>query len=313
MKHWPKFMAAIVLTTALTASAPAAPSTTEPTLNREQQKAAAIVVAHPISAMAAQRIDAFGVVLDPTLLLAELGDTTAATAAQQSAGAELSRLQQLYKGGAGASLKMLETAQAEQAKVLAESQSAAARLTLHWGPVAGMPATARQKLLQASLSGRSVLLRADMPGRHSVGELPNKALLEVDGIRVPGQVLGALRQTTDLQSVGLLVEVPNAPTGLGPGARVPVSLLMAEQSGLSLPRDAILYDENGAYVYKQLTPKPGDQTNRYAPVKVTLLVPYGDGWLVKGVDDDDNIVVHGVGVLWSLQGVDAHAVDGDDD
>ncbi len=85
------------------------------------------------------------------------------------------------------------------------------------------------------------------------------------------------------------------------------------RSGLLLPRDAVLYDENGAYVYKQLARKTDAEAARYAPVKVNLLLPYGDGWLVEGVDDDDNIVVHGVGVLWSLQGVGAHAVDDDDD
>jgi hypothetical protein len=31
------------------------------------------------------------------------------------------------------------------------------------------------------------------------------------------------------------------------------------------------------------------------------------------VDDDDDIVVRGAGVLWSLQGVGARAADDDDD
>jgi hypothetical protein len=284
----------------------------EPSLNREQQRAVGIVVAHPLTATTPQRIDALGVVLDPTTLVSDMGETAAATVAEQSASAQLARLHELYKGGAGASLKMLEAAQADQAKALAESQSAAARFALRWGPVADLSVAARQKLLQASMSGHSLLLRADLPGRHSLGELPSKALLDVDGIQVPGRVLGALRQTTELQSVGLLIEVHSAPAGLGPGARVPVALFTSERSGLLLPRDALLYDENGAYVYKQITQKAGENKARYAPVKVTLLGPYGDGWLVKGVDDDDAIVVHGVGVLWSLQGVGAHAVDDDD-
>jgi hypothetical protein len=110
-----------------------------------------------------------------------------------------------------------------------------------------------------------------------------------------------------------LIEVPNAPAGLGPGARIPVAVLTGERTGLLLPRGALLYDENGAYVYKQLTNKSGAKQTQYAPVKVNLLLPYGDGWLVEGVDDDDAIVVHGAGVLWSLQGVGAHAVDSDDD
>ncbi len=123
-----------------------------------------------------------------------------------------------------------------------------------------------------------------------------------------------LRQASELQSVGLLVEVKNAPAGLGPGARVPVALLSAQRSSLLLPREAVLYDETGAYVYKQLTQHPNEQNTRYAPVKVTLLLAYGDGWLVDGVDDDDdNIVVQGAGVLWSLQGMGGQRPDDDED
>jgi hypothetical protein len=252
-------------------------------------------------------------VLDATTLISDLGDATAAAAAEQSASAELARLRALHEGGAGASLKMLEAAQAEQAKAQAQAQIAAARFALNWAPLAAMPSGARQKVIEASTGGRSLLLRADLAGRHTLGALPDKALLDVDGIQVPGRVLGVLRQTTELQSVGLLVEVTNVPAGLGPGARVPVALFLAARTGLLVPRDAVLYDENGAYVYKQSKKAAGTEKAAYAPVKVTLLQPYGEGWLVTGVDDDDDIVVHGSGVLWSLEGVGAHAVDDDDD
>jgi hypothetical protein len=158
-----------------------------------------------------------------------------------------------------------------------------------------------------------LLLRADLPGRHSFGAPPSRAMVDVDGIQVPGRVLGILRETTELQSVGLLIEVPNAPGGLGPGARVPVAVFAAERKGLLLPRDALLYDENGAYVYKQLSKETQGQKTRYAAVKVRLLLAYGDGWLVEGVDDDDTVVVHGAGVLWSLQGVGIQQSSDDDD
>ena len=219
----------------------------------------------------------------------------------------------LYEGGAGASLRALEAAQAEQAKAQAQAQLSAARFALHWGPLAALPAGARQKMIEASTNGHSLLLRADLPGRHTLGASPTKAVLDVDGIEVPGHVLGTLRQTAELQSAAFLVEVPNAPEGLGPGARLRVALLTAERAGLLLPRDALLYDENGAYVYKQLTKKTAAENARYAPVKVRLLLPYGDGWLVEGIDDDDNIVVRGAGVLWSLQGVGARQNDEGDD
>jgi hypothetical protein len=283
-----------------------------PALNSEQQRAVGIVVAHPVAARAPERIDALGLVLDATALISDVGDAAAAAAAERSASAELKRLHALHDGGAGASLKMLEAAQAEQAKAQAQSEIAAARFALHWGPLAAMPAGARERVIEASASGRSLLLRADLPGRHILGAAPAKAVLDVDGVQVPGRVLGALRQTTELQSVGLLIEVPNAPAGLGPGARMQVALMTAERSGLLLPRDAVLYDENGAYVYKQMAKNAGAGPARYAPVKVNLLLPYGDGWLVDGVDDDDNIVVRGAGVLWSLQGVGAPQHDDDD-
>jgi hypothetical protein len=294
-------------------AADSSPPDAQPSLSAEQQRAVGIVVAHPLAAKAPERIEALGLVLDPTTLIADMGETTAAAAAEHSTSAELVRLHALYEGGAGASLKMLEAAQADQAKAQAAAQLTAARFAWHWGPLAALPAGAREKLIGASTSGHSLLLRADLPGRHTLGASPSTAVLDVDGIQVPGRVLGTLRQTTELQSVALLIEVQSAPAGLGPGARVPVALLTAVRSGLLLPRDALLYDENGAYVYKQLTKKTDAEKARYAPVKVNLLLPYGDGWLVDGVDDDDNIVVHGAGVLWSLQGVGAHAVDDDDD
>jgi hypothetical protein len=206
---------------------------------------------------------------------------------------------------------MLEAAQAEQAKAQSQSRVAAARFALRWGPLAALPSGARQKVIEAAASGRSLLLRADLPGRHTLGAYQGKALLDVDGIQVPGHVLGALRQTSELQGAALLIEVPSAPSGLGPGARIPVALLTAERSGMLLPRDALLYDENGAYVYKQLAKKTAAENTRYSPVKVRLLLALGDGWLVDGVDEDDNIVVRGAGVLWSLQGVGAQQQDDD--
>jgi hypothetical protein len=285
----------------------------QPSLNSEQQRAAGIAVAHPLAAKAPERIEALGLVLDATTLISDLGETAAAAVAEHSVSAELARLRALHEGGAGASVKMLEAAQADQARARAQAEVAAARFALRWGPLVALPIDARQRLIEASASGRSLLVRADLPGRHTLGARPSKAVLDVDGIQVPGRVLGILRETTELQSIGLLIEVPDAPQGLGPGARMQVAVLTAERNGMLLPRDALLYDENGAYVYKQLAGKTQAEKARYAPVKVHLLLPYGDGWLVEGIDEDDNIVVHGAGVLWSLQGVGAQQHDDDDD
>jgi hypothetical protein len=282
-------------------------------LNAEQQRAVGILVARPIAAKAPERIEALGLVLDATSLISDMGESSAAAAAEQAASAELERLRALHAGGAAASLKMIEAAQSEQARARAQALLTAARFTLHWGPLAALPPTERQKVVDASTSGRSLLVRADLPGRHSFGTGIRKAVLDVDGIQVPGRVLGLLRETSELQSTALLIEVPSAPAGLGVGAHLRLALLTGDRKGLLLPREALLYDETGAYVYKQLTKKTDAEKVRYAVVRVNLVLPFGDGWLVEGVDDDDNIVVRGAGVLWSLQGVGAQQHEDDDE
>ena len=323
MNHWTRGALQLALYTTLAASpvvwgdeddAPqTASQSTVPMLNAEQQRAVGLRSAHPVPAEAPERTDALGTVLDRTLLLADENEATVAAAQERAASSELVRLHELYKGGAGASLKMLEAAEAEDAKALADSRLAAVRFAQHWGPLAAQAPKVRRKLLDAVTSGHAALVRADLPGRHTVGSLPSKAMLDVDGIQVPGRVLGALEQPSDLQSAGLLIEVQNPPAGLAPGAHIPLALLSAERAGLLLPNDALLYGADGAYVYKQVAPKAPNEKLQYVAVKVTPLVPYGDGWLVKGVDDDDDIVVHGAGVLWSLEGRGTHPVDDDDD
>jgi hypothetical protein len=283
------------------------------TLTAEQRHALGVIVGHPIPAQIPDRIDSLGLVLDTTPLVSDMGDVTAVDATESSTKAEVTRLQGLYADGAGASLKMLEAAKAEEAKAAAQTRFTLARFNQHWGPVARMAPVQRQKLLTDLARGRILLLRADLPGHHSIGSLPDTAQVDVDGIRVSGHVLGIMQQSDETQSVGLLVEVDNAPLGLSPGARVPVELIMAKRTGALLPRGAVLYDETGAYVFEQLRDKSDPAMTRYARHDVKLLQRQGDGWLVMGVDDDDAIVFEGAGVLWSLQGTGAQMADNDDD
>jgi len=284
-----------------------------PALNAEQQRAVNLQVAHPVAVTAPERTPALGVVLDATSLLSDAGERAVAEAQQHAVSAEASRLRGLYQAGAGPSLKVLETAQAEEAKAHAEAVVAAVRFAQHWGPLAKASPAIRQQQLDAVTSGRSLLVRADLPGQHVVGALPVRAVLDVDGIEVPGRVLGPLTQFSDSQSAGLLLQIDHPPLGLAAGARIPLWLYGGERAGMFLPREAILYDESGAYVYKQVAARTPAEKTRYLPVKVTLLMPHGDGWLVHGVDDDDEIVVRGVGVLWSLEGVGARAADDEDE
>jgi hypothetical protein len=302
--------------------APAGPETL-PALSVEQQRAAGVVVAHPTNTSAPQRDEAIGLVLDPLGLVTDLGEADASAASLRAASAELERVRGLYGAGAGASLKALQTAQAEQARARVQADSASVKFAANWPPLVAMPAGERQKLIDRVAAGKTLLVRADLPGRHILARVPDKALLDVDGVSVEAYVLGVgAPSREDVQAVAVLIEVRAAPPGLGAGARVPVALLGAPRSGVVVPRDAVLYDEGGALVYKQLAqavsarPSTGsaDKQARYAPVRVKLIQPHGDGWIVDGIDDDDDIVVHGAGVLWALQGIIGHAAgDIDDD
>ncbi len=185
-------------------------SGTTPTLNREQREAVGIVVAHAVKAKPAERIAAFGQVLDPSTLITELGEVDANRAAERAASAEVARLQGLYKAGAGASLKNLEAAQAEQARTHAQAEAAATRFALRWAPLATGANARRQKIIDAVAAGRSALVRVDLPGQHSIGEVPQAATIDIDGVAVKGAVLGALAQASEAQSASLLVEIESA-------------------------------------------------------------------------------------------------------
>lgn len=125
-----------------------------PTLNKEQRDAVGLVVAKAVAAKPAERIPAFGQVLDPATLITELGDVEANRAGERAASAEVVRLQGLYKAGASASLRNLEAAQAEQAKAHAQSEAASTRFALRWSPLAAASAK-RQKLVESLAAGKT--------------------------------------------------------------------------------------------------------------------------------------------------------------
>jgi hypothetical protein len=293
------------------APADAAQARSEVALSAEQRRAVGIELAHPVTARMTQTLDALGQVLDTESLVADAGELLATTAAARAAQAETARLERLYHSDAGASQKMVEAAGSEQAKAEALRQLAGARFAQHWAPLQKMPTSQRQQLVEAVASGATLLLRATVSGRHSLAVTPTQARVDVDGLQVAARVLGMLSQSDATQGVGVLLAIAHPPAGLGAGAHLPVTLETTPRAGLLLPRTAVLYDEQGAYVFKQLSAKPGEKL-RYVRVNVRLLLADHNGWLVHGVDDDDDIVVAGAGVLWSLAGMRGVVVDDDD-
>jgi len=272
-------------------------------LSPAQERAVGILVAAAPAAELPQRIGAFGRVLDPSQLVADDGRLQSSRATARAGAAETARLQGLYRG-ANASLKTLQLAEAAQIAAQARLREAQTAWLLRWGPLAQLGDAQRAALIEQLAAGRQVLLRADLPGRHSLGTVPRRALVDVDGIKVAARVLGPLPQAAPrMQSVGLLLLLPRPPAGLGPGAQLPVMLAGSVRRGWVVPDGALLYEAQGVFVYRALADKTKDGDTQFAPLQVTVLQPVAEGWLVTGLHADDRIVVRGAGVLWSLQGV----------
>lgn len=293
------------------ATAPVNPA--QPELTRPQQQAVGIAVVHPRKGTAAEHLEAYGEVLDVASLISDDSHLASARAAQRVAEAEAERLDRLRRDGADASLRAVESAQAAAVEARAQAQAAQAAFMLQWGPLARVPDAQRARLIDSLLAGRAALLRADLPGHVRLDSLPQAATVTLDGAPASARVLGTLpRSTAESQSVGLLLQLDHPPPGLGAGAHMPVTLRAGSSSGFIVPSAALLYGEQGVYVYRQLKPVGADGRLQYAPVPVRLLQSAGDAWLVQGIDDDDLIVANGAGVLWSLQGLGTFSAEEED-
>src|SRR5207244_1395802 len=104
------------------------------------------------------------------------------------------------------------------------------------------------------------------------------------------------------QAAGWLLQLERTPGALGPGARIEVRLQAAATSGLLVPAEALVYAEKGSYVYRRHRTSSAAGFH-YEAVPVRPLSRVGSAWLVEGLAPDDQVVVQGAGVLWSLQGV----------
>lgn len=281
-------------------------------LTAAQRGAVGIAVAQPVAASPKQQIAAFGQVIDGAAIIGDFASLDADRSADRAAANELERLRALHAGGVSASLKAVQTGESDQARAHAAFEASAARIGLHWTPLAGMAGGERATLFQKIRSGDTALIRADLADRQSLTGVPTNAnaSVTIDGAARPARVLGALRSAgTGASFPGLLLELRDAPAGLAAGIRVAVTLEGDAMAGFVLPGTALLFDESGAHVYQERVGAANAPKTSYVRRNVELLMPFGDGWLVHGVDADDRIVVRGVGLLWSMQGGTIDDVD----
>ena len=276
-------------------------------LTAAQVAAVGIETVLPVAASPKATVEGFGRVIDTSAWVSDLSALDAAQALARMTTSELERLRGLHAGGAAASLKTVQAAQAEQARAAAEVQVAQARFNARWTPLA-TAGRERDVLLARLRAEASILLRVDLPGQASVVAAYAGARVIIDGSAHDAHVLGPLADG-ESTNAAVLLELRDPPVGLARGARLAVTLEGAPQAGFIVPRAALLHDELGAHVYVRGA-TAADGSTPFQRRDVKRLARAGSGWLVTGVDGDDAVVLRGLGLLWSMQG--GAPIDDDD-
>jgi hypothetical protein len=243
-------------------------------------------------------VAAYGRVLDPAPLVAQLGDTAAARAALDTSRKEYLRQKDLYAQGQNTSAKALEAAQAAMEHDQITLTTARTQLVAAWGKAVA-DETDLAAFVQSLAQLASVLVRLDLPAGETMTGTPIGARLVVPGVRQPVAACFLGRAaTTDprVQGEGFLFVATNAPAALTPGLAVTgfIQLPGAQAHGVVVPDAAIVRSSGQTWVYAQT----GDTT--FARREVVLDHPVVGGWFVtNGVAPGERLVITGAQALLS--------------
>jgi hypothetical protein len=268
------------------------------TLNAATQKIMGLQTTALAPARLKPEAKAYGRVLDASPLVPLVAELKIAQAASEASQAELKRLKTL-SGQNNASERALQAAEAAATRDQVQIESARLRLLSGWGgAIVGqkdLPAFA-----QALGSLASVLVEVDLPAGEAVGETPTGARLVTladDRKPIEAQLLGpATVVDPQMQGRGYLFLVSPNPSHLVPGAAVTgfLSLPGEAQSGVALPREAVVRFNGTTWVYVQT----GDDT--FQRMEAKLDRPLDKGWFVReGLKPQARVVIVGAQQLLS--------------
>jgi catechol 2,3-dioxygenase-like lactoylglutathione lyase family enzyme len=257
-----------------------------------------IRVASLVASQTSAQHSGFARTLDVGALAAIDAEAKAADAATNASRAEAARLTTLYAQDQSASRRSVEAAQAQAQGDVARAQLASRRVGLEFGP--GLLRLGRggiSALVSDVAAGRAALVRIDIAGATL---LPGATVRVGDGDTAIGvRVLGAAASAdTKLQSAGVLAIVRgSAAQGLLAGRILPASADSgAGQSGVIVPRDAIVRYQGGLWVYVQ---KPDKRFDR---VEIVGARAVADGWFVtSGLAPGTQVAVAGAGSLMAME------------
>jgi hypothetical protein len=249
------------------------------------------------AAQMSPEVKGYGRVVDPAPLAALVTEAATAQASLEASAKEFERLKALYSQNQNASARALETAEAAMKRDQISLISVQSRLLLGWGQAivsqADLAAFAHSLVAQ-----ETALVRVDLPLGEQLPAAPMGGRIAPLGAPEhlsDAQYVGPAPSTdAQTQSRGVLLLVKIDPPPPGTAVLAWLAIPGQSQSGVVLPRGAVLRHEGRTFVYLQTA---ADTFERKA---VTLGRPAGDEWFVgEGFKPGDKVVTVGAQELLS--------------
>jgi hypothetical protein len=267
-------------------------------LDAETQKRMGLQTAALSAARLNAEVKGYGRVLDAAPLATSVADLISATAASAASQAELERLKTLIAQN-NASARALQTAEAAAVRDQAQTEAARLRLLASWSSAIAtrqdLPAFVRSL---GSLD--SALIQLNLSPDQSLKEPPTGArivTLSDETKPIEAQFLGpAAAVDPQVQGKGLLFLISPNPSRLAPGAAVTgyINAPGEPQSGVAVPRSAIVRFNGTAWVYVQTADDTFERT------EARLERPMQDSWFVReGLKPEAKVVTTGAQQLLS--------------
>ena len=244
-------------------------------LDAEALKRAGVELTPLAAAKWREQIPGFGRVVDPATLVALQNERLVAEAALKASEAEVARARKLFDGGENIALKAVEQAEAVVAADRLKLQAAEQKFLLEWGPEIDK---GRDELIEAVLSGKMVLIRAEL----ATAAVPVMSIPKVR-VRLSGhdEPLGATAigpaPTVDAksQTAAWFVLMGKSDYQLFPGMSVDVEFSgdEKEEDGVLIPAKAVLHFQGEAWVFAE-----GEEKGHFERKQVELEHALSGGW-----------------------------------
>ncbi|MCC7376873.1 MAG: hypothetical protein IT581_19600 [Verrucomicrobiales bacterium] len=265
-------------------------------IDRETQGLLGLTSAPVTAVQWKPQVEAFGQVLDPGPLLALLTDAAAARLSLESSTREFDRLR-ILAGNQNASARALETAETALKRDQLAVAAVAPRLANSWGPaIAANPdpgaladALGRQQFALIRVDVAFADLSHGEPLEARVAPLTDSAHPE------PADILGpAAAANPQWQGRGLLLLQRIRPLSPGTAVKAWLTLPGESESGIEVPREAVLRHEGALIAYHQID----DVSFVRVPIHSDRRTAAG-WWVSSGLSAGDRLVTVGAQILLS--------------